>query len=260
MTSLRLYGHDLPQEKAFVNFIFTSRDKDILNCYLLDYNLSVVMPHRFATLKRRIKSWNKITPLNKPLIGKVEEIGNDEYSTIVISIAYIDKEDEKYKEFVKEQINKNALLRFFTRYSFVNKLDLVKLWTNVIHPLDIARVETSDLSLYEYINQNLELINYDQVLYQYIKDSLNEHYNETNNKIISELGIVSIGGVENTRKLLNDTIKEINLEFEILVDSVPNYKLISNSPTINKEHHNDFINSLKEKSQYIKPPIYVKVS
>jgi len=50
------------------------------------------------------------------------------------------------------------------------------------------------------------------------------------------------------------------LEFEILVDSVPNYKLISNSPTINKEHHNDFINSLKEKSQYIKPPIYVKVS
>ena len=115
MADIRLYGHYLPNEKDLVNFIFTSRDKDILNCYLVDYNLPAVMPHRFATLKKKVKGWNKIAPLNKPLVGTVEEVGTDNPPTIIISIAYINKEDSDYIDFTKKTNNNNSLLSIFKK-------------------------------------------------------------------------------------------------------------------------------------------------
>ena len=264
MTDIRLYGHYLPNEKDLVNFIFTSRDKDILNCYLVDYNLPAVMPHRFATLKKKVKGWNKIAPLNKPLVGTVEEVGTDNPPTIIISIAYINKEDSDYIDFTKKTNNNNSLLSIFKKWSFSNGKNsdsfLKELWEKTIHPLDNIRTQSSDLSLYDFINQNRNLINCDSDLYNFIITSLDEYNREKNSKIISDIGIVSVGGIENTIELINETINETQLDINVLVDSVPNYKVVSDSVNINKANHSHFISILKEKSQKYNPPIYIKVS
>jgi S-adenosylmethionine/arginine decarboxylase-like enzyme len=52
------------------------------------------------------KNINTLAPLNKPLVGTVEEIADD---TITISMAFIDKDSLEYKLFL-EETSKNKVL------------------------------------------------------------------------------------------------------------------------------------------------------
>ena len=74
MQSFRLYGTNIPSKGEYVNFIFTERNKHELKTYLLDYHVNGFMTYAEATTRRRVRSWNNIAPLDKPMIGFVEEI------------------------------------------------------------------------------------------------------------------------------------------------------------------------------------------
>ena len=137
MAYLKIYSTQ-PVEKTLVNFIFTEHGKNCLNCILIDYGLDAIMPFQLATLKKSIKNINTLAPLNKPMIGTIEEID----STITISIAYIDKESSDYKEFEKNNILMKNIISCIKKQVYANKFILEDFWAATIYPLDDIRDNT----------------------------------------------------------------------------------------------------------------------
>ena len=87
----------------YVNFIFTDRGENVLECILTDYDVRAEMFYTHLSLKKKIKSIQQITPLNKQLVGMVDSIEND---TIQLSLASVDKTSNEYKSFCNSsQIN-----------------------------------------------------------------------------------------------------------------------------------------------------------
>jgi hypothetical protein len=155
MTSqFKLYSSIYPLEKSLVNFIFTEHCKDCFNCYLTDYNVKAIMPFQLATLRTSLKkNVNTLAPLNKQLVGTIEEIIED---TIIISMAYIDKESIEYKTFEEDTIKNKRLTASVKQYTTKNNMNFNKYWEEKIYPLDILR---EDSSLFDYINENLDKYN-----------------------------------------------------------------------------------------------------
>ena len=168
MTEFKLFQKDFPNDKEYVNFIFTQRDDNMLYCFLTDYNLNASMPLHNATRKKKVKSWNKITPLNKKFIGIVED---NTPSNIIISIAFIDKESDSYKSFEKDSIMNNSLKNMFIKYSHKFNQNMKELWETYIYPLDIKK-NPSD-KLFKYVKENLDQIK-DDNLRHFIKNQIDE--------------------------------------------------------------------------------------
>ena len=238
-TEFRLYAHNLPTEKSYVNFEFTERQEHSLACRLIDYNINASMPLKFLTRKKKIKSFNKMTPLNKPMIGWVEEINNDD---ILISIAYVEYESESYLNFKEESNNNKVLKNIFKRYCYKNNQNLVNIWNKYIHPLDLTRVENSELSLYEYFCENYLDLEMDSMLVEFVKEEL---LNKDSEKLeTSNFKLVSITGIDKVKSLLNDTLKEMDLDCDIYLDQCPEYYIKSRNIKIKKEEHQLFFSNL----------------
>ena len=241
MTDITFYGHKLPKLNTLVNFKAIKRKDGFFECFLTDYNLECSMPFNYTTQRKRVKSWNKLVPLNKEMIGYTEEV---EENNIIISIAYIDEEEEVYKKFLVEKSENNKLKSIFTKYSFSNNLNLKELWGKYIYPLDLKRVNKSKLTLYNYVIKNSNKFN-DKLL-EYFTKEIND-FNSINYLIETNIGLISFDGVSTIQKIINETMDELELKLKIIVQNVPNYKIISNDKIITKDDHNNFIKLLNTK-------------
>ena len=256
MTEFRMFKRNYPSEKEFVNFIFTERDDNMLYCKLLDYNIRASMPFHNATRKKRIKSWNKITPLNKILIGVVEE---SSLNNVILSMAFIDKDSDSYHKFINESSRNTSLKNFFLKYSHKFSKDTNILWEQHINSLDLER----DLStcLYDYVVSNLDKIK-DDHLKSFIEEEikLNKQKSmETNLK--TNFGLIAIGGIEDSKKLIENTKKfmfeNYKINFNVTLDTTPNYVLHSDQRTTS-ENHTIFMEKMKEEAEKFTNKIFVK--
>jgi len=236
----RLFAHELPKEKSFVNFEFTERQEHSLSCKLIDYNMRASMPLQCLTRKKKLRSLNKMTPLNKPMIGWVEEVT---LSDIIISIAYIEVESEPYLKFKENSTNNNFLKSLFLRYCTKHNKNMIQLWNDLIHPLDLERISTNELSLYDYVltkytNKNwgeLELFITEQVQSKKSADLLRTKFK-----------LVSVNGVDYVKDLISTTLTELKLDLDVFLDHCPNYTLISKKSSVTNEDHTLFLNNLKK--------------
>lgn len=231
---IKFYQDKLPILKSFVNFIFTKRNENFFECYLLDFNINAIMPIQMLTKKKKIKSINKLTPLNKNMIGIIEDISGDEIS---ISTAYIDKNSDKYIKFNEISTKHNILRGIFTRYCFKFNKNLNEMWKDIIYPLFIKKDEEN---IYDYFINNYNSLEIDKDLKLFIKDII-----ETKiiNNFKTTFKLVSIDGIDKTIKLFEESLKEYRkyTTCDINLDYVPNFTLISN-----KEDNKIFFNILKE--------------
>lgn len=240
-TSFKLYAHQLPEGKFYVNFEFTERQEHSLICRLIDYDLSASMPFQYLTRKKKIKSLNKMTPLNKPMIGTVEEINDDD---IIISIAYIEPESESYLKFKEETLNNNFLRSLFVRYSRKNGINEEELWKKYIYPLDIKRAEQSEQYLYEYFLENYQDLEMSLELKSFLaeqflskeKDSLDR----TNFKMVSVCGVYAM------KQLLEKTLTKMSINCDIFLDNCPNFVITSRDSKTKKEVHKLFLTKVEE--------------
>lgn len=237
MNEIIIYKNLLPKEKTYVNFIFTERKEHSLSCLLVDYRINAIMPLNQLTRKKKIKSLNKLTPLNKHLIGWIEEINSTD---IIISLAFVDKDCDLYKNFIKENSKNDALKTLITRYSYKNNLNLSNFWSKVFNSIELDKLQTS---LYDYFFENLDSLNLDNDFKTFAKDLLNK--NNKKNYLTTDFKLVSNIGLNELKNILTSILKECNLDCDIKLDNCPNYKLISNNSEIKKEEHNIFINRIK---------------
>ncbi len=236
----KLY-HNSPQDKSLVNFIFTEHGKDCFKCYLPDYDTDAIMPFQLATLKSNLKkNVNTLAPLNKPLIGSIEEIIDD---TIIISIAYIDKEALDYKQFEETNIKNKKLVSSVMQYTTKNKLNFYDFWKDKIHPIDKNR---NELSLLDYILENIEEIQ-SNLLDSILCNSLQQIIVK-NKHPITKFKMVSLNNIENIKKIILLALDETNTKdlLDINLEATPIYQIVSKDFDIDESYHITFLEVLEK--------------
>ncbi len=239
MTSqFRFYSSNYPNVKTMVNFMFTKHHENCFECYLPDYDISAIMPFQLATLKTSLKHKhvNTLAPLLKPFVGTVEEISDD--NTIIISMAYINKDSDEYKIF-EETNNKNRiLLSCVKKYTIKNNHNFNQYWESNIYPLDKKREE---FSLFDYIIENSDELDIDKILLDLIKNITVKTTNP-----ITKFKMVSSNGIQSIKESINKALVDTNMQniLNISLESPPIYNISSKEYDITLDDHKLFIDKL----------------
>ena len=254
----KFYSLTNPFEKSLVNFIFTKRIDNCFECFLTDYNKKAIMPFHMATLKSNMKhkNINTLAPLNKPLVGIVEEITDD---TITISMAFIDKDSLDYKLFLEETSKNKVLASNIKKYTTKNNINYIDYWERIIYPIDKIRMENNEFNLFDYILNNIDIINKDNNLDKSILDALQAISLKTTIPNI-KFKLVSTNGIINTQKMIETALIMSNTKdiLEVNIESAPNYYVSSNI-TIDISYHHKFLQALDNLGKNLENGIYLSL-
>lgn len=241
------YGNDKPLEGELVMFKFTNRLEHSLQVELIDYDIKGTMTHNNATTKKKVKSWNQLAPLNKPIVGYVESVD----TMVDLSMAYIDEKSKEYLEFIDVQYN-NKVLKTMVK-KFTNKINknFNTFWEECIHKIDLQRNRNGILLQYLSDNLNLldEYLNEDEKLL--FINLLNDIKETKNLKFKSKIGLISLDGVTNIKETVTKVINN-HKNITLRLDATPNYFVYSNNEEENKLFINELKNNLDSNRMFLK--------
>ncbi len=250
--SFKFYSVPNPTEKSYVNFIFTNRIDNCFECFLTDYNKKALMPFHLATQKSNLKNKNinTLAPLNKPLIGTVEEIIDD---TIIVSMAFIDENALDYKLFIEESSKNKLVISSVKRYTTKNNIDYVNYWEQHIYPIDRQRLDEEDeFSLFDYILKT-----------KTVETSILDYLQRSETKTIipnMKFKLVSTIGINNIKHMIQLALNNTNTTdiLDVNIESSPNY-YVSSKTTTDFSYHNKFLQELQKLSNNIDNNIYYEL-
>ena len=214
MAFIKLYNYK-PKIGEYINFIFTEHKDDYLVCNLIDYNLGCIMTFHCLTSKKKIKSLKSLAPLNKQLIGIIENIDGE---NIELNKVNVNKNSEEYDIFVKNNQKNHILKKFINQYvhKFNKNIDTV-LEDNIYN------LKIKDNS--NYLDQiiNLDRKN-DFDNYMRLRLDLNiKKENEFN------INIKCKGDINNIIKLFDETIEKSKIDdINIIHPKIGEYLISSN--------------------------------
>ena len=249
----KFYSPPNPSMKTLVNFIFTNRIDNCFECLLTDYNKKALMPFHLATQKSNLKNKNinTLAPLNIPLIGEVEEINDD---TIIISMAFINKESLEYKLFIEESIKNKLIISSVKKYTTKNNINYITYWEEYIYPIDEQRMnEDDEISLFDYI---LKVGKLDLSILDYLQQC------DTKTTLPNlKFKLVSTKGINNIKQMIQTALTNTNTNdiLDVIVESAPNY-LVSSKTTTDFTYHKKFLQELEILSKNLDNNIYYQSS
>lgn len=258
----RIYSSKYPKTNDYVAVVFTNQEESHFDGILIEYEeLPVIMSYTDATRKSKVYAWNKIVPLHKPMLARIEEVDG---TLIRVSIAYNPKFKEGEDELLFYNQNK-SLISLINKICINTNINFNIFWVDVIHEIDKKRVEESELNLYEYFNSNLELYEEiikskytNQELVETIIKSTHDNIIKKVYKILSRIGIISMNGITKTKDMLNQLTEENNeWEYKIKYDSTPYFIIESFSNNSSTENHENLITNLNNLSKEYK--LFTKV-
>lgn len=259
----RVYSSKYPKINESVAVVFINRNESHFEGKLIEYgDITVIMSYNDATKKKKVHSWNKLVPMNKPILARVEEV-NAESEWIQVSIAYNQKikEGEEETEFKFYNDNK-SLISLINKICINNSIDFNIFWSNIIYEIDKKRIEESDENLYEYFNTNLDY--YDELVkskyenHEAIINSTHSNILKKSYKITSKVGVISMSGISKTQEMFKRLTDENNdWEYKIKYDTAPFYIIESTSNNSSIDNHEDLITKLNNISKEYK--LFIKV-
>ncbi len=226
METTRFYSNNNPELEEIVSCIVKeiNQQDNVIKLYLPDYNKNAFMSFKKATNRKKIRSWNKILPLNKEIICKVESINSrSDKIFIEVSKAYLDMDSQIVKKFQLEQKNNYRLKSIFKMlYNVYEDFNYKKSWEEIVYPLDILRKnEESELFLFDFI-----LSNFDDFIKKFSlkqQKSINEFLNK-NNKISKDKYKIKFGLYSkyytDTTYIIKESLKNID-DVQVKIDKVP---------------------------------------
>jgi hypothetical protein len=211
MTFIKLYNFK-PEIGEYVNFIFTEHKNDYLCCKLTDYDLNCIMTFQCLTNKKKIKSLRSLAPLNKEMIGMIENISDD---NIELNLININKKSDNYNIFLENNQKNHILKKNINQYVHKYNKDINFILNNFIYTLK------SELN---YLDQILEL---DNDFYNFVKLNLKKAQVKSN-KI--KLNIKCYGNINNLINLFDTTIEESSYtDINVTQSKLSEYTISSNS-------------------------------
>jgi translation initiation factor 2 alpha subunit (eIF-2alpha) len=279
MNSNQYYSNNNPTLGEIVLVIFSARTDSFFDAKLMEYPYRGMMSYSDASKKRRVSSWNKIIPLNKPMVARIDEI--DTTAKIVqISIAYLDDMvDDKnlsvtdIQNKLMVQFTENKILESFIKSLCIQttcNFDII--WQTLVHHIDSKRrifnndQDDAPISLWVYFCNNIGdlsewcvILNISDEIRKMIYELYTKRTDETIKKINSKIKIISPNGILHTQKLLNTCLKTINYKYTFKYMSTPDYILESSTEDSSIADHKKIIDILKTESQKMTPKVFVQV-
>ncbi len=262
INEFKFYSLTNPNHKSYVNFIFTDRLDNCFECYLTDFNKKAVMPFHMATLKSNMKNKNinTLAPLNKPFIGTVEDIIDD---TIIVSMAFIDKDALEYKLFLEETSKNKILAINIKKYTTKNNINYNDYWEKVIYPIDRMRMETNEFNLFDYILNNVDIVSKDSNLDYHLDKSIIDTLANMNLKTTIpniKFKLVSTNGINNIKKNIERALEISNTTdiLDIMIETPPNY-YVTSTKTTDTSSHIKFLTALEALSKNTENNIYYNI-
>ena len=255
----RIYSSKYPKLDEYVVVVFTNQEEAHFDGQLIEYgDLPVIMSYSDATRKSKVYVWNKIVPLNKEMLARIEEVNGN---LIRVSIAY----NPKFKEGEDGLLfyNQNeSLISLIKKICINNNIEFNKFWIDVMHEIDKKRIEESEEDLYGYFNSNLDF--YEEIVkskyenYENIINSTHSNIVKKIYKIVSKVGIISTSGLSKTQDMFKRLIEENNeWEYKIKYDTTPFYMVESYSNNSSNTNHEELITKLNNISKEYK--LFTKV-
>jgi translation initiation factor 2 alpha subunit (eIF-2alpha) len=262
-----------PQQNENVVVVFTDHKTTHVEGKLLEYPFELFMTYSDASKKRRVTSWNTIVPLNKPIVARVDD-ANYGSNIIQVSLCYLYEDktnndiDTKRKILYEPFIKNNVLVSIFKKLSLQFDKDINDLWKSIMYNIDDMRRSEYDLDdmpqLLDYCLQEKDTIKnifyengYDEI-YSDFEKLIDKTIEEKPCKLVSNIEIISNGGVDNTVKLIKKCIKKIKFDNTFKYQTAPVYLFESNSIESNSTDHSDFIKDLEKEGQLFTPKIFVR--
>ncbi len=170
--------------------------------------------------------------------------------------------------------NENKQMENFVKsLCIVHKYNYDDIWTGIVHHIDALRREYNEeneefISLWKYFSDNIESLDewieesgleYES-LGQDIQAMYDKKTEEAVHKIVSKIGIISLGGVGSTKELLKLVLSNdsINYKYTFRYESTPYYILETSSEDSTDVSHKDFVALLEKESNKFNPKIFIK--
>jgi|UniRef100_A0A6C0IW10 translation initiation factor 2 alpha subunit (eIF-2alpha) len=227
--SVKFYCNENPKIGEIVQVVFTSRHDDCASGSMTEYNRDVIMSFSQATKKKKIRSINKIIPLEQQLSAVVEDY-DEKSQTATVSRAYIvDLDDGSSTKF----LNNHKIYNGIYQICIQHKINFNELWINKISPYIKELVSSTDDDTINVLDLFINNINKLDTL---LEDStiLDEIKNRLSKVIVSntiykkQIGIISNNGIVFTKQLIQESIddesmKEFKDQISIKYFNTPNY-------------------------------------
>ena len=262
----QFYSDPEPKENQNVLVRFIKKNDAFFEAELIEYHYRGMMNYSDASKKKRNVNWNKVVPLNKTMIAKVESIDIDA-KIVQISIAYLENEDT---DAIMIDFNDNRILEsFISTICFLannNTLEYFNhMWTQFVHYIDNDRTENdSDETIWKYFNANYDDIMDDMngILSEQeiilIKTQYERKNVEVVQKLVSKIGIISPSGIQVIKQFLTENLKNIKYKYTFKYEATPNFIFETTTEDSSLDDHKKFINMLEASSKIFKPTVYVK--
>lgn len=259
--SIKFYCSKVPQVGEIVQVVFTKRENECATGYLTEYNGTVIMSFSQATKKKKIKSLNKVIPLNTPVSALIEdydsrsEIGN-------VSRAYLDD----YEETTSNNFSSNTrLYNGLQQICSQNKLDFNKFWLQKLFPFVEELYNNSndeDKSYLDIFINNLEKLSehLDEELYNIINDRFKKI--STSNVVYKKtIGVISNNGINFTQELFNNSLNDDSMveykdDISIKYFNTPNFTI---ETKVSEELLEEFIKLVQQNSKTMNN-VFVKIN
>lgn len=284
MTSLPFSFYDI--KKPIINenvlVIFTKHTDSHIEGKLLEYNCDLFMTYSDATKKRKVSSWSKIVPLNKPMVAKVDD-PNHADNIVQVSLSYLhdekDNKNEKSTSELPELFNKNKQLISIVKKIIFEQFEkmedkeeivnaILKDFWDVMYTIDKKRredYEAEDLpALLDYCISESDIVkqifsesNYND-LYSRFNEMITKIDEDKPKKLVSRIEIVSTGSYKNTIMLFKKALERVTFTYSLKYDTAPVFVLETTSTDSNYTDHNDFVKYVKDEGLELEPKTYVK--
>ena len=98
----------------------------------------------------------------------------------------------------------------------------------------------------------------DRQLIESIKELYGKITKETPKKITSKIGIISIGGIDATKKLISGILLQLKYNYNFRYETTPYYLFETSTEDSDCNSHNKFIKMLETESVKFNPKIFIK--
>jgi translation initiation factor 2 alpha subunit (eIF-2alpha) len=276
LDGINYYSVEHPESGDLVLAKFTTQI-DAFFGTLLEYSgYRCIMNYQDVVKKRKVASWTKFVPIDKVLVVQVDDVDTNK-KIVQVSMAYLAdnfKEEltvTQLQEKLMEPFNENKMIESFIKsVCIVNHLDFKYIWTTLVHYIDELRRETNDddettLSLGKYFTTNIDDLDewiksceLDESVGTAIKELHQKRTKETPKKITSKIGIISLGGVNATKKLISNVLEQLKYTHSFRYDTTPFYLFESSTEDSDTDSHNKFVKTLEIESTKFNPKIFIK--
>ena len=276
LDGINYYSIEHPEQGTLVLAIFNRQDNAFFGVLPQYEGYSCIINYKDIVKKKKVYAWTKFISMDKLQVVQVEDVDINN-KIVQVSMAYLAdrfKEDltrpELQKKLMEPFIENKRFESFIKSICIVNNFDFKNIWKSLVYHIDKLRRKSSDdnnciPSLYTYFVTNFDdldkWIEYCK-LDESVKIAINEHYQkiskETPKKIISEIGIISLGGVSETKKLISNVLSQIKYDHSLHYDRTPFYLFESSTKDSDKNSHHKFVEALKTESAKFSPSIFIK--